>query len=51
MILDLLTRPSRNQKGILPQKSPHPPFVKGGQGGIYREHTGFFLLANMLISV
>ena len=29
-----LTRPSRNQKGILPQKSPQPPFVKGGPGGI-----------------
>jgi len=29
---EFLTRPSRNQKGILPQKSP--PFVKGGPGGI-----------------
>ena len=32
-------------------KSPQPPFVKGGRGGIYREGAGYFLLTNMLVLV
>jgi hypothetical protein len=30
---------------------PPTPLCKGGQGGIYREYTGFFLLTNMLVLV
>ena len=31
------TRPSRNQSGIR-SKSPQPPFLKGGQGGIHLKY-------------
>ena len=49
--------PGLRPEGVAPagqrkiQKSPQPPFVKGGQGGIYREGTTYFLLTNMLVLV